>query len=842
MEAKKKSRQFRKKTNVASPGDDQEGDQAQQTPNPQPQPSNGEKKDQPVKTDKPKPAAVKTSLLSFEEEEEGEEFQVKKSNRSKKVAKEQKEKKERPFQRELPPVESRATLVAQTSVGEYTPEKLNELRKNAFSFSSRKTTSAVTSQASASQPVVSVSITNDDDSAYPFVNEPAIPTAAQIQAAKERRTKMREGQGDGFIPLSSDAIESRLVREEVDDEVAEAFDDNEGKRISFGDPGREKDTRRAKMDIPQGETQQEDEDEELRRWEMEQIRKGGGTKEMEKASAQIRNMSIRGDKNMIDRPAVPMITSQGYGSANGDFGVSVGRRGPPVTLESIQKDLRNSLTSVQEVYSAHTKQLDRMQEEIKSSSDALAQMQKEMKQSTEQFAYFQHIKVYVADLLDCLGEKASEIESCEDRVMQIEKEWAASRARRVQQDIDDEMKDMQELCDQQHGFVRPSHAAGGKDEFGRDRTMMEKEQRAKRKEERAKRRKERAAVKKDQHYPEGWSSDEESQEITRNFAQQRESIINASRQVLADVDEQFCTITTIRKKFEKWKYDYRTSYKQAYISLSIPTLFSPFVRLQLLEWDPLSGKPLDSQEWYKDLYDYGIAEGAIMEDDDDMNLVPRLVEKVVLPRARWALTHCWDAFSHTLTQRAISLVKEMLVYVDAQSNEMASAITSVLATLQSAADRDVLPLYPVAKGQSQTSQETFAFSTRMLWRTVKLMRNIAAWHELLAAGPLQQLTMDTLLNNKILPFLKSVRDSPFVLDACEKILDSFPQDWLGGTTVPSGLLLFHDFVSRLPKRIDEERQVNSTKMIHRALRLLSRMNDYENAQSLAKKYGIKMSL
>ena len=113
--------------------------------------------------------------------------------------------------------------------------------------------------------------------------------------------------------------------------------------------------------------------------------------------------------------------------------------------------------------------------------------------------------------------------------------------------------------------------------------------------------------------------------------------------------------------------------------LSTPALFAPYVRLELLRWDPLYADPLyadgdlggpasasasasginggtglppppsaaapregvhrgfDQQLWYETLFDYGVGSDlsapAMAEDDPDMELVPQLVRKLVLPIA-----------------------------------------------------------------------------------------------------------------------------------------------------------------------------------------------------------------
>lgn len=53
-----------------------------------------------------------------------------------------------------------------------------------------------------------------------------------------------------------------------------------------------------------------------------------------------------------------------------------------------------------------------------------------------------------------------------------------------------------------------------------------------------------------------------------------------------DVEDEFCTLRGILAKFEDWKRTDVESYTDAYVSLCIPKIISPIVRLQLVMWNP----------------------------------------------------------------------------------------------------------------------------------------------------------------------------------------------------------------------------------------------------------------
>jgi len=54
-----------------------------------------------------------------------------------------------------------------------------------------------------------------------------------------------------------------------------------------------------------------------------------------------------------------------------------------------------------------------------------------------------------------------------------------------------------------------------------------------------------------------------------------------------DVVDDFSQLDLVRARFETWKKDYSDSYNEAFIALCLPKLFTPFVKLELVCWNPL---------------------------------------------------------------------------------------------------------------------------------------------------------------------------------------------------------------------------------------------------------------
>jgi hypothetical protein len=172
--------------------------------------------------------------------------------------------------------------------------------------------------------------------------------------------------------------------------------------------------------------------------------------------------------------------------------------------------------------------------------------------------------------------------------------------------------------------------------------------------------------------PEGWSSNDEADDAPDAYQQYqttKQDILGRCSLIFEDVYEEFSDVRAIARRFEEWKQKYPKEYKQAYVGMSLPDLFAPFVRMELLDWEPLDYPRIDDMNWYRILADYGVQDDQAMEVDGegpdyDSQLVPAIVEKTVAPIVRTTLSYYWDIDSGSQCTRAIDLVQELLVYVD----------------------------------------------------------------------------------------------------------------------------------------------------------------------------------
>lgn len=144
------------------------------------------------------------------------------------------------------------------------------------------------------------------------------------------------------------------------------------------------------------------------------------------------------------------------------------------------------------------------------------------------------------------------------------------------------------------------------DEFGRDENRQKRMDMERRAEARH-RRKTRAdsrrlsSMEVDNPYQrvEGESSTDESDSESTAYQSNREQLLQTAEQVFSDAAEEYSQLSVVKERFERWKRDYPSSYKDAYMSLSVQAIFSPYVRLELLKWDPLhEDSDFIDTKWY----------------------------------------------------------------------------------------------------------------------------------------------------------------------------------------------------------------------------------------------------
>ncbi|KAD3067201.1 hypothetical protein E3N88_35081 [Mikania micrantha] len=390
------------------------------------------------------------------------------------------------------------------------------------------------------------------------------------------------------------------------------------------------------------------------------------------------------------------------------------------------------------------------------------------------------------------------------------------------------------------------------DEFGRD-VNLQNRMDMKRRAEARQRRKARSESKRmsameTDSLIEGESSTDESDSDSSAYESNRDQLLQIAGQIFSDADEEFSQISTVKEKFEVWKKEYSSSYNDAYMSLSIPSIFSPYVRLELLKWDPLhQDSDFFHMKWHGLLYDYGMPEdkSKVNPDDADVNLVPDLVERVAVPILQYELAHCWDMLSTKETKYAVSATNLVFTYVSLSSEAVGELVSVLRDRLSDAVSHLMVPTWNTYVIKAVPNAARFAayrFGT-----AVRLLRNICLWNNILSVSVLEKLALDELLSGKILPHLRSIQSNiDDAITRTERVVASISGVWTGPKVIGDRsprLQPMVDYLIVLGRILEKKHSYSGKSGLARRLKkMLVELNEYDHARNISRTFNLKEAL
>lgn len=383
----------------------------------------------------------------------------------------------------------------------------------------------------------------------------------------------------------------------------------------------------------------------------------------------------------------------------------------------------------------------------------------------EKYKFYQEIRSYTLDIIDCFNEKVDEIEKIETKWVNLFKTRAQKIETRRQEDIKDQDVEYSLKYSQDTQGIRKTM------DPGHQRRAIERELRRKKRRE--------MRVHSIEIHHEGLSSDDdENQNDQVIFDQKRSDIVQNISEIFKDVLEDYCDIDIIKKRFEEWKKLYPESYDDAYVSLSLVKLFGLLVRHEILDWNPLetSRDSIEQFKWYKSLSNFNLGS----KNDDDLLLVPRIIEKIVYQRINLIIENVYDPFSTKQTNLLTNLLKNLVTKhpsLNVDSNNTKRIVEAVVAKIRRAFDNDVfVPLLPkhVLENVDCPSR---AFFHRQFWSCVKLFSNILSWNDLIPEKTIQELSLDSLLNRYIMVALQFMEMNNETVNKVDYIVKKLPLIW-----------------------------------------------------------------
>ncbi|KAI3937418.1 hypothetical protein MKW92_004626 [Papaver armeniacum] len=724
-----------------------------------------------------------------------------------------------------------------------------------------------------------------------------IPDQATINAIRAKRERLRQSRAPEDDYISLDAGSNHGEAEGISDEEPEfqtriaLFGDkssNVGVTKGVFEDGR-KLIKEVPIDLRNGgelveEIVDDEEDEDDKIWEEEQCRKGRGV------SNSAVPVVVAAKKNLSQQQ------QQSYAYQGGEYqpghnvspGLNIGGSAGvmkkvlsiPQQATVASQAMRESLQRLKETHGRTMSALDRNDENMSAALSNIIDLENSLTHADEKFVFMQKLQDFVSVICDFLQHKAPYIEELEEQMQKLHEERAVAVLERRTADNADEMIEIEAplsaaMLEYRKGgsteaVINAAQLISSKtreqtnlpvklDELGRD-MNLQKRMEVKRRAEARKRRKARSEAKRMSavgddfayHHIEGESSTDESDSESTSYKSNREMLLQTSDQIFNDAEEEFSKLALVKEKFETWKKSFFSSYRDAYMSLSVPAIFSPYVRLELLKWDPLHEESdFYDMQWHSLLFDYGLPEhgGDSNPDDADANLVPGLVEKVALPILHHDIAHCWDMLSTRGTKNAVSAINLVITYVPATSKAFRDLLSVIHSRLTDAVANITVPTWStvVIKAVPDAARiAAYRFGV-----AVRLLKNICLWKDILDIQIIEQLALDELLGGKVLPHVRSV--TPNIHDAItrtERIVASLNGVWSGSSVTMERsykLQPLVDYVLTLGKTLEKKHasgvsETETSGLARRLKKMLVDLNEYDKARAILRTFQLKEAL
>ncbi|KAK8958870.1 hypothetical protein KSP40_PGU002949 [Platanthera guangdongensis] len=702
-----------------------------------------------------------------------------------------------------------------------------------------------------------------------------IPDQATIDAIRAKRERLRQSRGPApdYISLDSGGV---LATRSSDGGSSGDEDIDLRSRISlFGEKKDDKVKKgvfeeiNSRVDVVEEVVDEEDEEE--RRWEEEQFRKGLGKMRFDDAPTQVNVNTVMQIPSLQPAPSI----SSGF----------VSEAMPIPHLASLAtRTLLDNIEKLKESHSRTLASLIRNDDNLSEAFSNITTLEKSLEDADERYKFMQQLRDFVSVTCDFLKDKASLIEELEEEMQKLHEQRAAVVEERRVADLTDENDGLvaavnaaRSVLDRgsTSAYIAAASTAAQAamtssrensnlpvqlDEFGRDVNLQKRMDFARRSDARKRRRvgaetKMLAFIAKgvgDSKQIEGEVTSDESDSEISAYQSSRNELLQTAEQVFSDAADEYSKLSVVKERLERWKKQYLPSYRDAYMSLSAPSIFSPYVRLELLKWDPLY-KRIDffDMEWHKVLLDYGSPGGNadFEEDDKDANLIPVMVEKVALPILHHDIAHCWDLFSTQRTENTVFATSLVISYVPPTSKALLELLEVVCSRLAESVDRHYVPAWNstvmnVVPGAAQLAAYRFGSSMRLL-------RNICLWKDILASSVLEKLALQELLIGKLLPHVKSIMSSVHdVITRTERIVASLEGVWCGPNVTADHsqrLQPLIDCVLEIGKELERRHAlgVSSEETLSLARRLktiLVQLNQYDRARIILKVFHLKEAL
>ena len=529
---------------------------------------------------------------------------------------------------------------------------------------------------------------------------------------------------------------------------------------------------------------EEEKDEEFLRWEKEQMKKGASINT---------GTELTDHKNAYTEKPLERVSAKDYIPK---FTM------PNISIDAVSNELCGELNSLKSFVAESEQDLESTVRALENSQQNITKHELQVAELSQAFEFYQETKCFINDYSKLLSLKIDSIE-------QVENEIYALFQKRCD-DCRNLRRSVQQRLSIQVGVVK-----GQTD----------------------------SRYNKPSEIPRICPDSDE--EVEQEFVEKYNSIVDRSESVMTDVRNEYSEITFVKQQFEKWKLQQSESYKNAYITQCLPLVFSPLLRLEMLGWNPIqpSCPNFEEYSWFLCLMTYGYTESQDPSaEDPDTNLIPIIVNKVLLPKVTKLVECCWDPFSTQQTKRLIELL--ILLFEDyvpkkkksAEKDKLIQAIQHQIEQL--IIHEAFLPF--TAERSSNPDSKVEQFLTFQYIKCIKILKNILLWEGVLSSAIVFKLSVDSLLNRHLVAFLQTSQNHMDNVEKIDMIIKTFPVSWFekSDKLLPQ-LVSFATYLASLVQIIERKQSQCSTdsdRKLHKtAIRKVMSMLLRINAMDLVRK-------
>lgn len=727
------------------------------------------------------------------------------------------------------------------------------------------------------------------------VERGTIPDAKVIYELKKQRKKLARTANEDFIAINSDEEETLRQEarqqggeeDEADDKSDVDEDDDEDEdRIQFGKvdyktKDREKaieafrvaqeykeefEQQKRKVESSSGDennddaadvghasgTESDDSEDELERWEREQIRKAVRLPSLYLYSeTELQNRFLK-----IDQKLASSSKSLGHGNnhvisievddqevPSRSFGAHI-----PTYISSSMKNSETAYDSLNNRKSDIRKQLQASLEDNRQILDRIQMDTRLTKQSIEEFQsreeifkgdykFYEETLNFVWNLCECLNGKLEQMEVCEREAIELFKKYYTGKVEQRRKSI----KEQNAACLQlivnhkahveEYGIATHGSSVFEFYDFGGN---MEKQLQARRHEERMRQYSLEAIV-------DGLSDDEEDKEDATVFQESMIAIQCRLAKVFAQEEEEYANLKCAIKQFENWKLTRLASYAESFVGQFIPKFVVYYIRHELALWNlfdntsPYFSDPVTQMDCFRNLIAYSTTSPESALDPNvkanalevDLDIIPECIDKALIPKLVTLIqSGVWNPMSSRQTTRLVRFLNCLLstcpTLVDS-SESLFELFKAMVLRLEQAIENDVFipPVIPAdffAKDSVTTRSHyealVISFATtffhQQFWQAVKLLRNVISLRHLISDHVLKELALGKILNRLLfMSISRCSADGDAVLTQVTQIVSVIPEDWR--TTNPI-LSKFADIIQQLAEA-SERTEEQRTKLI-----------------------------